>query len=1210
MLFEIAAKEIEQLDSSPFVDFLNHLIDAECNKLGISPTKVKTSSELTSAEGGIDGRIEDDERQGDKRWIPRGLSVWQFKTGRNSTTPRQLEKEAIKPEVLKALADGGHYVVAIARICDIRMRKARENALRKAIRRRGFGSDRVTLLTADDLTKWASEHPSMLLLGCFHRSLGRCMRQEQWERIEIHQGPFIADSSREQIIERLRSFTALGTSPVHMRILGRRGAGKTRLVMEALRPKGVRERVVYAQEPEDVPPELWAQLKANTVTSAILVINQCDDEEETSKLKEQVEVCEGRVRLITIGVGEPFLSETSRYHLFLDLLDDNSMTKMLQERFMGLSYERIAWIVRIAGGYPKLAVTCGEVMAGRQDIDIAKLTQTVEIRENLKFLPDPKVKAVMQALSLLTRVGFEGEVIGEGQTLAGFVQVQWTEFYAIVEQMRHQGLVGKKGRYRYVTPDLLASWLAADLWDARTENVRGLLSILPTVESRRAFLERLRDLGTDEKARRVVRELLSEQDFPTIERLDSEDGSGIVHMLALADRHLALGTLERLLSNVSPDRLLAFRKGRRNVVNCLDYLKWFKDTFFGAARLLLLLAEEENEEWANNATGVWKSIFQLRLGGTEVPVSDRLSLVDEALSSSSSRKKLLALEAIATLLSAHEIRTSGLERRGAQPVPYEWHPKSIEEIWGIYRTALGHIDQAVQDTEPKVARVARSTLLRSSRTIVAVGLGDEIIGRLEAINPQDDEERREARDAVRIILQYERVKLNDSQRSRLNTIEDRLAGTSFHDRLRRWVGQWSFGDWTIEEREGGLPPRDRAAVLAEEAVSHPELLHDELEWLISDEAQNVAYFGRRLGELDRHCSWLAQLVDRTRQGGRQIFLASYLWGRSSAGETEKVCELMDKWAADDRQLAPVILVTTTNLKPSTENLNRILRLVDRGWLQRKELTFLVWSGWSEKLPIDAFEKFLGCLLLDQEAQATEAALHLLDRRLKLFPEERDRLATFAWQVLERESAVKGTMSQHLWGELSRHLIQSDPVKIAETVLKIYENPQILLHQDSTPMKALAEATKSRPEEVWNRVGKVLLGKDERSYRLQLGLEFWYVELLGVDQLLSWANKHLPEGPRILAALTSPTGKPLNDLPRRLLTQFEHDEYVGSRLHANFQTGTFTGSTTNWLQGKLEIARVWISDSDPKVCRWARKIVESLEERIGKWNRYEQEEQLA
>lgn len=1205
MVFEIEGKEIEVLEPSPFVSFLNHLLSTECSKLGIPPTQVKTSSQIMSAEGGIDGSIEDQNKQTDKRWIPPGLSVWQFRTGKTKTRPKQLAEEAVKPAVLHALKSGGYYVVAISQRCDHQMRRRREAAIRKALQKKKVNSTRFALLTADDLARWGSEYLSVFLL--FNRPIGKSMRLEDWEQFG-KDGPFVANEDRKTIINEIHKFISQRGSPVDFRILGRRGIGKTRLVLEALGDVRTRERVVYAQDPSCLPDDIWAWIRGNKNISAILVVDECE-EDVSSKLRDQALTCGGLIRLVTIGIGEWFLPEALPNHVFLERLDPGSIRAVLKARFAALSLEQIDWIERVTAGYVKLAVACGETIVRNPSFDVTKLANSPGIREFLKdLLPDDKVRTGMQSLSLLTQVGFEGEVEAEGRVLAGFSGLSWDEFKDVAERMYQKGLVGKKGRFRYVTPDLLADWLAGDLRQTRSTDIRDFLDRLPSQGSKEAFFERLKELGGNEQAREEFFRMISEQELPTIEDLDTENGSKILYTVALADPQLALRALERLIGNASIDRLRSFTRGRRNVIWALDYLKWFKDAFFGAAKLLLALAEAETEKWSNNASGTWVGLFRLRLGGTEVPAIDRITILDETLANGSTARRVLALDAMAVAMSSNEVRSSGVEKDGSKPVPPEWHPRTFGEIWAVYRKMLQLVDRTMLDHDPVISKEARKTLINSARTLVTVGLAEEIVGRLEKLEPQDYAERREFRDSVRTILEYEKENLRGDQRERLIALERKLAGTTYQDRLRRWIGQWSFGDWNIQKSEGGLPPQGRVAELAEEAMKDPDELRSELDWLVSDEASNAGYFGKRLGELDHDGVWLEELITKSR-GHRPILLGTYLGGRNAIGDEEIVAVLLDQWAKNDEQLAGVVLFATLNVESSKRNLDRIVNLVQKGWIQRKDLVILVWSGWGEKLPQNSLGDFLTCLLDDENKDTTEAALDLLDRRLKSSPNDAEILAPFAWQLLARKSAFEGTMGHYYWGEVSKHFVQVDPLKVADIVLGLYREPKVLFHKNDEPLKTLAKATESRPEEVWDRVADVLLRKDEAGYRLLLGLKDWYVGLRKSEELLAWAEKHKPDGPQILATLTLPGGIPLNELTRQLLIRYGRNERLANRLYANLQSGAFTGSMTDWLRSRLANARAWTADSDPTVRGWAQRLVENLEEQIRGWEEREQEEDL-
>jgi hypothetical protein len=132
-----------------------------------------------------------------------------------------------------------------------------------------------------------------------------------------------------------------------------------------------------------------------------------------------------------------------------------------------------------------------------------------------------------------------------------------------------------------------------------------------------------------------------------MEDLDDEVRSEIAGLLVEANPQAGLSALQRILEHLPRDQLLELKAGRRHIVWALEKLAWLPETFVGAARLLLSLAEAENEEWGNNATGIWIGLFGTHLGATAVPALERHKLVEEALESSSRERQLLAVDAIA-----------------------------------------------------------------------------------------------------------------------------------------------------------------------------------------------------------------------------------------------------------------------------------------------------------------------------------------------------------------------------------------------------------------------------------------------------------------------------------------------------------------------------------------------------------------------------------
>lgn len=1208
-MYEIRGEDVSRLSQADFVDLMNHLLVAECNKLRVPPQNLRFSSEMAAPDDGIDAFVTHSSPSIEE-WIPSGNSSWQYKSGKDSSKPATLAGESLKKGVLSVLGGGGYYVIALSVPLSERMRTKREEAVRNALSAEQVPSNRFAIKSGDDIARWSSEHPVLLLLPYFQRGIGSCLRLQDWRKDQRHQGRFVPDDARRKIMVSIERFTANDQKgPVHFRLSGQPGIGKTRLVLASLVSiTGIEDRVLYAPDPSSVPAELWAWLRGSKTTSAMIVVDECDSP-TAEKLKLQVDACEGRVHLITIGSGSPFTEILSPSHLYLDKLDSAQMRELLQARFVRLGLDQIDWVVRRTGGYVKLAVACAEAIAVKDDADITELMRSDQISEILEALiPDSTDRKVMQAMSILKRVGIDGEAAVEARKLASSANVLWTDFLATISRMDRRGLIGRQGRYRYVTPDLLGQWLATEFFAVRQpDDARALLNELPTPDSKRSFFERLKDMGSDEKTKAVLKDLVSDQAFSNLAALD-ETRSSFIFEICLGYPTLGLETVGRLVSTASKDELRKFRSGRHYLIMALDYLKWFKESFRQAALLLAALAEAENESYANNATGTWSGLFRLRLGGTEVPIIERLSLLEEFLSGDSQARKNLALAALGELLSPYEIRMSGSETLGTRPVPAEWQPKTVGQMRDAYRSSLKLVDMAMQDQEGSVSKRALAVFLSSARTLVSLGLGDEVITRLNDIVPKNDSDRKVIRETINQITEYEDRNLTDEQKKKFASLEEKVTGNDFRSRIHRWVGPWSLGDWTVGKL-GGISAEEQVGALAKEALEKPEQLRTELEWLFTKEALNAGYFGRSLGKLDENRSWLNEIVETTRKGGASALLAGYLVGRADVGDAQFVNDLTERWAGSDRSLVRAILEVTLGLLPSDSSIERLLKLTERGWLPSSGLAQIAWGVWIEKISLQMFRRFVTILLEGEGVLQLQATLHALDRRLEVIPEETRALSDIAWKVLGRPDSVKDSMTQHYWGQIARHYVETDAKRITSVVLRLYEDPDVLLDESDSPMQTLAATARGNPSVVWETVGQTLLGEDVTVYRIQSGLSGWLVDLIPLDLLMSWAEMHQPRGARILASLTRPSGKPLKRLPRELLLKFGEDNRVSGALTRNFLSGTFIGNMSDSYQAKLDLARSWVDDESVRVREWATTLAQGLEDNIQTWKIREEEENL-
>ena len=1196
-IFEIKPNEIELLDSDRLVDLMNHLLSAEADKIGISPDNVKTSLKKYIPDGGVDARIVIS-KEVESRWIPLGLSIWQFKSG--NIFPREIEKEFNnKPGVQEVVTQGGSYCLVIGKDYTDKERQSREKRIEQCFLDISL-TPRYRLYTASDISRWASEHPTIALLPDFSRPIGELMRFEKWEKQEAHQIPFQYDEQRTKIINEIREVIQKGSRLNNVRIEGLAGVGKTRLVMESLKVSNLGERVLYATSVRDIHKGFFTWVEHNTRIELIIVVDECD-ENDSQILNQHAERCNGRLKLITIGqsMRSVFPSPYPRNVFVLGQLSNEVIEKIIKNRFPNIPQIAVNFIANVSSGYVKIATTLADdYMMNPRPVSATEMAKKYNFPYILRaIITDGNKLKGMKAIALLSRVGWEGELVSEGKVLANFINLEWGELQDVIEGMRKSELVAKQGRYRYVTPHLLGVWLASEVWDARGDSIVELIINLPNTSSRRALLERIADLGDHERVQQAVDKILSEEGlFPDMKSLDSKERSEMFSFLAEAYPRAGLRALERILKNLPREKLLSFKEGRREVVWTLEKLAWLPETFLGAAQILLALAEAENEPYGNNATNIWCGLFKTYLGGTAVPAIERHKLIKEALDSESVDCRILAVKAIESAFITHYHRFVSGELQRGRLVPPEWRPRTFEEDINVRRSALIHLDLALQDQHEKVSNEARKVLLDHAGALVYFAMADEMLDRLEKLDMTTDEQRFAIRATLEEILENQKSKLTQEQKDRINNFILNLIGDTFHDRLIRWVGRWTHIDWIKGDGENAT---NQIIGLAKEAYNNFNLLFREIDWFASDEAVNVWFFARTLGQLDESKKLLEEFVRLARRGKGYILLSAYLVGRADDGEQKWREDLLDKWAEEEPNMAEAILDATWRGYPSSRGAKRLISLVDNKKLNASSLRLLMIGTWTSTLPSNLIVDLINHLMQTSDSQDTEAALSMMHYWIETHPDKLSEISYAAWKLIECPIAITGsTILSYHWEKITEYFIDDNPSRIVKSILRAYAKSELIRDLSDRGIKMLEKATFKNREAIWKEVSKYLLKEGERrGYHFLLALEGWYGDLFKAEYLIEWAKRHPDKGPIILAYIAQVGGAKLSELARLVLINFADQKGVKSELMNNFLGEMFSGSMSLWLKGKLEDVKSWMNDPNLIIQSWAKDLAEIIEEEI-------------
>jgi hypothetical protein len=268
--FSVDPDEIARLGTL-YTPFVNILLDTETASAGLNGYSLTTNYRENIGDKGVDAGIS----QGiQTRWIPKGGSAWQFKSG--DLGPAGCASELRGAErAQEILRSGGTYLLVIgAALTEAKINNRRRRLIETAQSLDlEISEDSIQVLDANALARWAGEHPAIAAWRGL-RGIGESAYPlDRWSKSQRYEGEWITSPSRADLIERINAFIGEGSSD--FRIEGVSGIGKSRSVLEALRGQPYEPLVLYLPSTDDMPAGLIGRL-SNQSRAAIVVVDECD----------------------------------------------------------------------------------------------------------------------------------------------------------------------------------------------------------------------------------------------------------------------------------------------------------------------------------------------------------------------------------------------------------------------------------------------------------------------------------------------------------------------------------------------------------------------------------------------------------------------------------------------------------------------------------------------------------------------------------------------------------------------------------------------------------------------------------------------------------------------------------------------------------------------------------------------------------------------
>ena len=1194
---QVSPERIAAMNDVDLNVLMAQLLRVQAYRCGSSLNEIRVNTEGKAKDDGCDGwsarSVTHD------NWFGLDDTCWQFKAG-GAGEPARLSGEVTKPIPKETLTNNGRFVVVASGSTNGKKGEDDRRAiLTREAKEAKIPTAKIEVIGSERLTAWCNQHPA--IAACWAGRPDGLWSLDDWSNSEEHQVPYQASELVQSELNTRRVNLDFDTGNVyHLHIHGAPGVGKTRFALELCREAAWRGAVIYIRQAGDL--RLAELIDGATADAGIQLVVVADEvqAEQLRPLRDSVGRGSGHVRIITIG-HSPTPDPARIPAISVKPLDRQMMGEVVKGWYPAMPPEHVDFVVRFADGYVRLARLAAYAVARSPAMDVRGLLSRDEIRGFLDGMLGTDDRRALYVVAVLTHVGWIDDKQEEGKVVTEHFGLDWNSVRAIVEGFhRRLGIVPRGGRYRYISPTPLGIYLAVEAWTTYPDVLKSLPSVLPSEDACDAYYKRLQSMASNPQAHEYAREELAF--FFRIN--DFTDARTVRRWSALssADPELAARNILNALAGASlEDRRRIEDRARRETVWTLVRLAWRPSSFHDAVLALALLAEAENETWANNASAEFVARFQIFLSGTATPYLDRLSVLDELLAAESPSLVNLAVRALAQVGNRQAFRMGSSPASDELP-EREWQPSTGAEHFGCVEMAITRLidiaERGVANIQDDLVEAANdlSMMLRESpvRGLVARFFN--------AVREAYPEARESLRRIIADIIHKEKrswKELSAGELEEIETLHARFEDPSLGARLQQHIGQAS---WDREEQPDLKP-------LAEELLSSPEILTEYWPWLTSGDALGAWWLGEALAAVDEEGKCDETLTLLPGSGLDLRLLCGYVSARRRT--------LGDKWydgwvtSQYKREPKPIVLLFEVAWRcGATESVaNMLAVLLHNEQVSPQIVGQLGFGRWGESLAVNVLETVLRAMT---DTGHQETAIEILAYRLKVNPTEIDHWKPLALELVTTSKLIRSRgMASYSWEEVANTIVSDHPGEIAAAIFheQADRESDTWFIEHSEAAGVLLSCVEQDPRGVW-KVMQPYLSPPVDAYRFSIGFPRGILERMPANDVGAWIAEQPEERAAVVAQLATKDMSTDVTLASRILGEYGDNEKVASSFFSEYMSGGWTGSaSTHWNQLADSLEEVARRTALPKLRRWAADSVRSLRGMAERDQQREEEEEL-
>jgi len=1274
LLTQITPEQISKLSEQQLPDLILKLTSLENKTFRFKGCSLISFPSNTKAkDGGIDGLLQCQETN-DSRWMLHPITGFQSKASKMSKAECKKEildsNDNLSPRVKRLFLDGGEYILVTTDEYVDQAREGREEAIRKSIQETGESfstTPKVRILDSKLLADWCNEYyPIIVYLHSItgvsiplgFQTIGSALSNKKY-RLN-----YFTNSKLNDITHRIKSNIQNGRIS---RVEGFSGLGKTRLILECLKPaipdaegffdlnqRSLNESSLYMDVAGLGPPYEIIPFVTHYSSqhSGILVLDNCPIELH-NRIGSLIQHSENGFKLVSINhekTLDPQHLDTDiieiQPSIFFDLIPDiiNSAYKNILDE----SY--IKQIVNFSEGFPGMAVGFAESKIRNPNFNLSNSIDNSLLNKFIfghEVIVDLELK-VLRVCSLFSYLEYPIIKLSKyhgplDKKEANHVRENLLEniskdkFDEIINKYIKKEIIERRGNLIMVRPLPLALKLTIQYLESYSHDIiiEKFLGFAKVGKLMKNATNRLSQLESLSDSQSIVEKIWGTNGpFTEAEVLDTFMGSQLFRSIVHVNPEMSISVLEKYFSSRTDSQLKSLVSNRRNLVESLQKLCFRKKYFERASKLLFRLSRNENEIYGNNATNLFAKLFQLFLPATEANLKQRSDFLKLIINDVVLDDKSNILETIRSAFRVGSFnRIGGIEKQGTNTILKEYRPKEYYEIWeywdemvqmlnGLYR-AFPNINNEI------------STILR--KNIYGLYIHGYPSAKIEKVFELIIKLSDDHLPLFKTLESLEsKLKINSEQKNLIDKYKSISSPSSFLDQfnyivsdpiINRNFKQDHKGEWI----DPNIVPVEN---FAEKVIENKVDLKQYLNHFFSKKHTYIFSFSKKYAELNGwDLNFYNEMISVIEKTNFVEVNLSFFFGYINGIEDNKIKDFIFNNLLELDTAENFIFDALKFCNPSIEKLKKLIKAVEESPKLAYKFSALEQGPFIESL--NSKELIFICNRILEINKDTQWVVYgLLERYIYRNKEHWTDLKIFLFDIVTSNNYLTDTRDKGLyssfytWEKMCFEFLNDSELKekfaisLAEQIIAFSQKEN---YGDNSSLDRLfSHLIEFHFKSIWSIIAPQFLSNDFRSYftissLLGDGISFIRNPILfkysrNYTILFDWAKANNPIGPIRLAKIAPLGISDDNDnilwhpFTLRLIDNFGQIEGFLDQLHSNLCSFGSSGSRIPYYEIRRDLCTILKDHSLTEVKIWAQKNVIYFENEI-KMERVREEERF-